>query len=267
MNTRSHRLVGLFHAGLILLTVAIGSSCAAKSGQAKPRTAPTASASIDTAAALPGLPPIEPTVVSAPQYRDPLIRVNRAIFAFNDVTYRYLLIPISTGYTKVVPKPARRSIGNFFHNVKTPIYVVNDLLQLKPRAFGRHLSRFVINSTVGIGGLFDPAKAWFKLDKTHTGFEDTLARYGAGYGIYLVLPLLGSSDLRNGPGRLADYFLNPIPYVTQEPETTGIMALDSLQDFAPGAEKYKKLRREVEDPYIFFRNLYLQGVERDAEHH
>ncbi len=199
-------------------------------------------------------------------YRDPLIGMNRAIFTFNDVTYRYLLIPLSKGYRWLVPDPVETGIGNFFHNLKTPIYVVNDLFQLEPKPLGRHLSRFVINSTIGVLGLFDPAQAWFGLERKETSFEDTLADYGAGYGIYLVLPFFGPSDVRNGTAQVVDYFLNPVPYLTDEPETTVIQAYDNFQAFAPGAETYETLRRTRDDPYIFFRNLYLQGVQRDARH-
>jgi len=207
---------------------------------------------------------VEPTVVGQVKYRDPLIGLNRVIFKLNDVTYRYLLIPLGKGYMKVLPDPVHRSVGNFFHNLKSPIYVVNDALQLKPRPLGRHVSRFVINSTLGLAGLFDPAKTYFGLEKTETHLEETLARYGAGYGIYLVLPLFGPSDLRNGPSQIVDYYLNPVPYLTDNPETTAIMTYDSFQEFAHGAKSYETLRRKADDPYIFFRNLYLQGVERDA---
>ncbi|MCM2304348.1 MAG: VacJ family lipoprotein [Elusimicrobia bacterium] len=191
--------------------------------------------------------------------------MNRVIFAFNDVLYRYLLIPLSKGYNRLVPDRARRCVADFFHNLKTPVYVANDILQLEPKPLGRHLARFVINSTVGLGGLFDPAQDAFGLERTRTGFGETLARYGAGYGVYLVLPVFGSSDLRNGAALAADYFLNPVPYLTEDPATTAVMAYDNFQEYAPGAEKYETLRREVDDPYIFFRNLHLQGAQRDAD--
>lgn len=214
--------------------------------------------------AAPGEP--EPTVVSYPEYKDPLIGVNRAIFSFNDVTYRYAMIPIAKGYNWLFPDPLRTGIGNVFHNIKMPIRSVNYLLQLKPREAGVGLLRFVINSTVGLLGIFDPAEAWFELERSDNGFEDTLSRYGSGYGTYIVLPFFGPSDLRNGGGRLMDYALHPIPYITDQPETSVIMAADALQEFAPTAEQYETLRARSDDPYLFFRNLYLQRVQRDADH-
>jgi len=209
---------------------------------------------------------IEPTVVSYPEYRDPVIWLNRGIFAFNDVTYRFLLIPLSKGYLAVVPQPVQNSVGNFFYNLKTPVYAVNHLLQFEPRLLGRNLLRFALNTTVGLLGLFDPAQAWWGLDRAETDFETTLSRYGAGYGVYLVLPIFGPSDLRNAPSLVVDHFLNPVVYLTEDPERSAIQAFDFFQQYAPGAEGYETIRSKSEDPYIFFRNLYLQGVQRDADY-
>jgi len=211
-------------------------------------------------------PEIEPTVVSYPEYRDPLIWLNRGIFAFNDFTYRYLLIPLSKGYMRVIPKPVQRSVGNFFYNIKMPVYAVNHLLQLEPKPLGRNLLRFGINSTVGLLGLFDPAKDWWNLERAETDFEATLSRYGAGYGIYLVLPLFGPSDLRNTSSLVADHYLDPVTFLTENPERSAIQGYDFFQGYAPGAERYETLRLKSDDPYIFFRNLYLQGVQRDADY-
>jgi phospholipid-binding lipoprotein MlaA len=209
---------------------------------------------------------IEPTVVSYPEYRDPLIWMNRGIFAFNDVLYRYLLIPLSKGYMRVIPDSVHRSVGNFFYNIKMPVYAVNHLLQLEPKPLGRNLLRFCINTTVGLLGLFDPAKSWWGLEREETDFEETLSRYGAGYGIYLVLPIFGPSDLRNSSSIVVEHFLNPITYLTDDPERTAIKGYDFFNEYAPEAERYETLRRKSDDPYIFFRNLYLQGVQRDADY-
>jgi phospholipid-binding lipoprotein MlaA len=205
-------------------------------------------------------------VVSYSNYRDPLIHVNRAIFKFNDVTYRYLLIPMANGYRRITPDSVEKCIGNFFHNIKTPIYAVNHLLQGKPKPMGRTLLRFGYNSTIGLLGFFDPAKSKFHIKREETHFENTLARYKVGYGFYLVIPILGPSDLRRGAGSIVDGFLNPIPYFVEFPWSLAIQGFDSFQFFAPNAKRYTLLRRKSEDPYIFFRNLYLQGVQRDADY-
>ncbi|MFC3156303.1 MlaA family lipoprotein [Gilvimarinus japonicus] len=213
-----------------------------------------------------GIPDVEPTVVSYTDYNDPLIRVNRAIFAFNDFSYRYVLIPLANGYVKVLPLPVRDSVTNFFYNLKSPIYFANNLLQLEGKLACRNLARFVINSTLGIAGLFDPAEAWFGLERAEAHFDDTLMAWGADYGMYVVLPLLGPSDLRDGASAITDYFLNPINYLLDEPERFGARAVDYLQDYASDAERYKALYDKSEDPYILFRNLYLQSIMRDADY-
>lgn len=213
-----------------------------------------------------GEPALEPTVVSYPDYHDPLLGLNRAIFAFNDVTYRYLLIPLGKGYVRVVPKQVRASVSNFFDNIKTPIYAVNSFLQLKPEPLGRNILRFSLNTTIGLLGLFDPATAWFNLERQATHFDDTLAQYGAGYGVYLVLPIFGPSDLRHSTSLVVDYLMNPLTYLTENPERSGLQATDFFQEYAPGADRYETLRQKTKDPYIFFRNLYLQGVQRDADY-
>lgn len=208
----------------------------------------------------------EPTVVAYRDYRDPLIRFNRAMFAFNDVSYRYLLVPLGKGYTNNVPSPVQQGVSNFFYNIKAPIYTVNNLLQLKPKAAGTNVLRFGINSTLGILGFFDPASHWFDIEKADTSLGDTLAQYGAGYGFYLVLPLLGPSDLRSGTSSLVEGFLHPVSYISEDRDRIIIQGFDYFQDFAPEAESYPDLVEESEDPYIFMRNFYLQNLQRDADY-
>ena len=209
---------------------------------------------------------LAPTVVSYPEYKDPLIKFNRAMFAFNDVSYRYVLIPLSKAYRWATPDPVETSIGNLFYNIKTPIYAINHLLQGKPKPMGINLLRFGINSTLGLLGLFDPAAAWFDLQRAPSSFDQSLERYGAGYGAYLVLPLLGPSHTRAVPGLFVDHFLNPVPYLVDDPESTAILAADGFQQFAHESSSYLILREKSDDPYVFFRNLSLQKVQRDAEY-
>lgn len=209
---------------------------------------------------------IEPTVVAYRDYRDPLIRLNRAIFAFNDAAYDHVLVPLGNGWMRVTSEPVRASVGNFFDNLMAPIRLVNHALQLKPRAAARDAARFGINTTVGVLGLFDPAADRFEIEEAPTTFEDTLAQYGAGYGIYVVIPLLGPSDLRNGSSAILEGFFHPVSYLTEGGERIVVQGFDYFQDFAPQAERYHELEAEARDPYVFFRNLYLQGVQRDAAH-
>lgn len=209
---------------------------------------------------------VEPAVVGYPAPRDPLMPLNRAIFAFNDLAYRYALIPLSRGYLRVTPAPVRSSIGNFFSNLRAPISAVNHLFQGEPALAGRSLLRFSINSTVGLLGLFDPATSAFEIEPEKTTFEQTLAHYGSGQGVYLVLPLLGPSDTRGSVGLVVDYFLNPVHYLADDSEERVLRAADAFQQFAPTGDEYQTIRKKAEDPYIFFRNLYWQGVRRDLEY-
>ncbi len=208
---------------------------------------------------------IEPTVVSVADYNDPLISLNRAVYAFNDFSYRYALIPLSNGYLAVVPGPVRTGIDNVFSNIKTPIHAVNNLLQGRPERSLGSIARFGINTTVGLLGIFDPALYWFDLQPSPTLLTDTLAQWGSGYGMFLMLPLIGPSDLRNGVGRIGDYFMNPIVYLTDNPERLLLQGLDGLNTFAPLSDSYLELQAQADDPYLYFRNMYLQGIVRDAE--
>lgn len=209
---------------------------------------------------------IEPTVVSYQGFNDPFAGFNRAMFGFNDVTYRYALIPLSEGYKSILPDPVENSISNFFHNLKLPIHAVNKLLQRKPRDSGTNIVRFLVNSTVGVAGIFDPASSWWEIEPRRTGFSQTLDSIGASPGSYLVLPFLGSTDVRGGMGTLGDFLLNPIPYILDNPASSVVQTSDYFQNATDRLLQYPDLRRQADDdPYLFFRNLYLQDRERDEQ--
>jgi phospholipid-binding lipoprotein MlaA len=127
-------------------------------------------------------------------------------------------------------------VGNFFNNIRTPIPLVNHLLQGKPGRAGRDLARFGINSTVGVLGLFDVAESRFDMPRNDTGFSDTLVQYGTGYGTYLVLPLMGPSNVRDGSAFVLDSFLNPLTFILDIPEGIVVRGFDHFQHYAPSAE-------------------------------
>ncbi len=211
---------------------------------------------------------IEPNVVSysvVEEYDDPLMALNRGVFAFNDIVYRYGLIPFARVYN-TVPQPVRTSVGNFFDNIKSPIPFVNHLLQGQGRQAMVDVARFGVNSTVGVLGLFDPATSWLELERQDTGFDDTLRQYDVGYGVYIVMPFAGPSNLRAGGSTFVDALLNPIAYVFEDQDATGLRIFDNVQEFTPQAEAYLELRQNSEDLYIFMRNAHLQDIQRDAEY-
>lgn len=210
---------------------------------------------------------ITPTVVSyePKTFEDPLESFNRRVFNFNDGFYRYFLIPVGKGYSEYVPAPIQTGVGNFFSNLREPLNMVNHIAQGKGGKFGVCLARFVINSTLGLFGLFDPATKWFDLKEEQATFSDTLRFYGVGYGNYLVLPILGQSDYRNAFSTIGESLLNPVHWITDNPETLYLQSLNSVNQFAPTAPSYEELYDQADDPYVFFRNLYLQSVERDQD--
>ena len=143
---------------------------------------------------------------------DPLEDVNRSIFWFNDTLDVNVLEPVAKGYKEYVPSFMRTGINNFFLNLRYPSYLVSDLIQGKITQAGEHTGRFLINSTIGMAGLIDVAKD-LGLPDHEEDFGTALAYHGVPAGPYLMLPLLGPSNVRDGVGRIVDGFLDPIGWV------------------------------------------------------
>lgn len=192
---------------------------------------------------------------------DPIEPFNRGIFWFNDKFYFYLLKPVARAY-RVVPERARVSVSNFFSNAYTPIRLANALLQLKIKDTGTELARFVVNTTIGIGGLFDPAKRYTGMQKKEEDFGQTLGRYRTGPGPYLVIPLIGPANLRDGIGRIADAFLDPIYYLNiSAGGQTAIKAFDTITFVSLDKDTYEGIKKDALDPYLFVRDAYAQKRE------
>lgn len=193
--------------------------------------------------------------------RDPVEPFNRAMFWANDKLYFYLLKPIARGY-RVVPETARVSVGNFFSNLGTPVRLVNSVLQFKFDGTGREIGRFVINSTAGLLGLFDPAKSWLGLEKQNEDFGQTLGVYGAGPGFYLVLPIFGPSSVRDGIGLVGDYFADPISspwyFKLRTWEQVSLKSADRINALSLDQDTYESIKKDALDPYLTIRDAYLQ---------
>ncbi|OHB25009.1 MAG: hypothetical protein A2X84_12695 [Desulfuromonadaceae bacterium GWC2_58_13] len=190
---------------------------------------------------------------------DPLEPVNRGFFWFNDKLYVYLLKPVARGL-RVIPEPARVSVSNFFSNLGTPVRVANNLFQLKIANTGSELARLLLNSTFGLAGLFDPASSW-GLEKKEEDLGQTFGHYGAGTGFYLVLPVFGPSSLRDGIGRIGDYFIDPLPHALKQEELIGLSALDQENALSLDKDTYEGIRKHEIDPYLFVRDAYAQHRE------
>ncbi len=201
----------------------------------------------------------------SPGIRDPLEPVNRAIFAFNDKAYFWVMKPLAQGYRTVVPETARMSVRNFFSNLTTPIRLVNNLLQGKIKDSGGELLRFTINSTIGIAGLFDVAKNDFHLEKRDEDLGRTLRVYGLGHGAYIVLPLLGPSSLRDTAGLVGDAFLDPVNYMDGLAVIAAVRVSRAENEVSLRIGEYEDMKKTSVDPYAALRDAYVQYRARKVE--
>jgi phospholipid-binding lipoprotein MlaA len=157
---------------------------------------------------------------------------------------------------RVVPSPARTGVSNFFENLRTTTVMINDALQGKFKAAANDLARFVLNSTVGIGGLLDPATQ-AGLDHNDEDFGQTLGHWGLHPGPFIEIPILGPSDLRDGSGRVVDIFTNPTHYIQNNWVEYGLYGIDLVNTRANLLSLDDTLKN-VFDPYAFVRDAYLQ---------
>lgn len=193
-----------------------------------------------------------------PAVADPLEPVNRALFVFNDKAYFWVMKPVAQGYRAVVPEGIRVSVRNFFSNLAMPVRFVNNILQGKIRNGGVELARFAINTTAGIGGLFDPAGNDFHLGPRDEDLGQTFGMYGLGHGFYIVLPLLGPSSLRDAAGLAGDSFLDPVLYAGDAGLVVGAKALKFENELSLRIGDYEDLKSSAVDPYVALRDAYLQ---------
>lgn len=205
----------------------------------------------------------DPTTVNV----DPYEKINRGIYKFNDALDTFILRPIASGYDFITPTPIRKGVNNFFDNVDMLTTIPNDILQGKSAYFVADTWRFILNTTVGIGGLFDIATL-AGLPKHHEDFGLTLAYWGGQNGLkpqpFLMLPFLGPSTTRDAFGKIANgaawpfNYMRPIYYnyiavgVNVVRERADLLAAD-------------KLVHDAFDPYIFVRSAYLQNRNHQIE--
>ena len=190
---------------------------------------------------------------------DPWEAFNTKIFAFNLNVDRYVFKPMATGYAWILPDPVEEAIGNAFHNVRFVRRVVNNLLQGKGKGAGIELARFVINSTLGVAGLFDVAQAGFGLDAPDD--EDTgqtLAVHGVKPGPYLVLPLLPPTTVRDGVGFIGDLALDPLNYVLPFSSQVATRGTENVNDRSLNLERFQGAEEATLDLYAAVRDAYLQ---------
>lgn len=199
------------------------------------------------------------------QVYDPWIGYNRTMFAFNDWAFRNILRPFVDGYNFVLPESVRISLAKFFHNLIFPLRFVNNILQLKFKGATVELGRFVVNTTIGIGGLFDPADHYFGWMPHEEDFGQTLAFWGVGPGPPVVLPFLGQSNLRDTFGIFPTYIVHPVYHVADYELYLGEQVLENLNFVSLHYQEYESIKKDALDPYTFIRDAYAQNRQRNIE--
>jgi len=199
---------------------------------------------------------------------DPLIGYNRWMTGINHYLMLNLVEPSVSSYNYIVPEGGRESVNNVFKNLYAPVSVANNALQLEVVDCGTEIARFLINSTIGLLGLFDPAEAWFELKPQVEDFGQTLGYYGVGSGFPIVVPFFGQRNLRDLAGTTVDAIVDPIYYmenrgynvVNQDQwwASIGLAGYENFNEYSltPGA--YEKLTEDAVDLYPFLRDAYEQ---------
>ena len=192
---------------------------------------------------------------------DPLEFLNRTIFSFNNVADKIILEPTAKGYRKL-PSPVQSGISNFLNNLKVPLVVVNQVLQGQFKNASNSTGRFVINSTAGLFGIIDVAEK-VGLEQTQEDFGQTLATWGVGDGLYIVLPIFGPSNLRDATGMILTYVTDPVnAYAVTQDETwilpvrTSTNAIDQRSRII---DEVNALRNNSIDYYAAVRSSYYQN--------
>ncbi len=201
---------------------------------------------------------------------DPFESYNRGVFAVNDALDQAILRPVAKGYKAAVPEPARKGVHNFLLNLRSPVNFANDVLQGDLSGAGKTAARAVINTTVGVGGLFDVA-GYEGMEYEHEDFGQTLGVWGVGHGPYVVIPLMGPSSLRDSTGLLVDSFADPLRIYLFNIEKegwhyarVGMTALDTRTELL---DTLDDLRSNSYDYYAAMRSSYYQYREALVNDH
>ncbi|TDR30977.1 MlaA family lipoprotein [Hydromonas duriensis] len=203
--------------------------------------------------------PVEDDVVLT---KDTLEGFNRGSYKFNDGWDQVLFRPVINGYTKVVPSGPRRCIHGFFENLKVPYTAVNNLLQGKLKAAGQDICRFVVNTTVGVGGCIDVASKW-NIPKHEEDFGQTLGVWGVPSGPFINLPLLGPSTVRDASAKFVDFFAGPIGYIRSVKLSNSLTGFQVLDTRASLQQALDLVDDTAIDRYTFLRDAWLQ--QREAQ--
>ncbi|OGK77091.1 MAG: hypothetical protein A2X50_17360 [Candidatus Rokubacteria bacterium GWF2_70_14] len=210
----------------------------------------------------PSQPPLDPAI----EEYDPWESFNESMFTFNRNLDTYVLKPAAQAYNFVVPDELQQMIDRGFENIRVVPRVVNNLLQAKWAGAGREIARFLINSVVGIGGLWDMAKQEWGIEKSKEDFGQTLGVWGAGPGPYLILPFLPPMTIRDGIGTAVDGAMDPLSYFLPFIwERFAMKAGDIVNDRSLNLELFEGVEETTVDLYTAVRNAYLQRRARQIK--
>jgi phospholipid-binding lipoprotein MlaA len=194
---------------------------------------------------------------------DPWEKFNEKTFEFNRRLDKYVLKPVAKAYNFITPDELQIMISNAFDNISFPPRLVNSVLQGKLKGAGRELARFLINSTAGVGGLFDPAKDVFGLTKSREDFGQTLGFYGVGPGPYLIVPFMEPLTVRDGIGKAVDGAMDPLAYyLPLFWDRLGMKIGDIVNERSLNLDLFQGFEESVIDLYSAVRHGYLQRREK-----
>ena len=198
---------------------------------------------------------------------DPLSGYNTMMTSFNDAVILYALNPVAEAYGYILPEPLRIGVSNFIKNIHFPVRFVNNVLQGKFQNSSDELERFIINSTVGIAGLMDPAAKYKNIPAHREDFGQTLGHYGMGTGFHIVLPFLGPSNVRDSIGLVADGYISPLINVRDVvnykipdnlTQTIGITTFYFINRTSLNLGEYESIKKDAIELYPFLRDIYEQ---------
>jgi phospholipid-binding lipoprotein MlaA len=193
----------------------------------------------------------------AEDVRDPLEGFNRAVFSFNEGIDKAIIKPVARGYVAVLPGPVRTGIGNIYSNIGDVFIAVNNVLQGKPAEAVGDTARFMFNSTMGLFGLLDIASE-MGLEKHNEDFGQTLGRWGVGPGPYLVLPVYGPRDVRDGFGLAVEVVADPVGRIGHVATRNSAVAVRLINDRAELLPADDIIEEAALDKYAYLRDAYLQ---------
>ena len=199
----------------------------------------------------------KPPVPDADTVSDPWEGMNRGIFAFNEGFDGWIFEPVAKGWDFVMPDPVQTGIHNFFTNLGFPVVFLNNVLQAKPEGAVTSLGRFLINTTVGVAGFFDPA-TWLRMPESDEDFGQTLGYWGVPGGPFLVLPILGPSNPRDTVGLVVDRASLTYTYFVPWYANIGATLVERVNWRARHLETIREERKSAFDFYVAVRNAYVQ---------